>query len=103
MVLAGRQSEIGHAFNTELVPWIAQIFRLEELDLVGDTASAELLVGRVLQVPAGLRLLHVFADDCALGALSLIRQGLPDLQVLLGVTLIILRRQLPCDDVCAEW
>ena len=90
MVLAGRQSEVGHAFNMKLVPWIAQIVRLEELNLIGDTAGAELLVRRVLQVPAGLRLLHVFADNCALGAFSLIRQGLPDLQVLLRITILVL-------------
>jgi hypothetical protein len=102
MVLAGRQGEISHAFHAKLVPWVAQIFRLEELNLVGHTTGAELLVRRVLQVPAGLGLLHVLADNCALGALSLIRQSLPDLQVLLSVALLILRRQLPCDDVCAQ-
>lgn len=79
MVLAGRQGKISYALLAKLVPWVAEVFGLEELNLVGDAAGAKLLVRRVLQIPAGLRLLHVFADDGALGSLGLIRQSLPDL------------------------
>ena len=102
MVLARRQSEVSHALHAKLVPWVAQILRLEELHLVGDTARAELLIRRVLQVPASLRLLHILADHCSLGTLRLVWQSLPDLQVLLSVALLVLARELPCNDVGAQ-
>ena len=104
MVLAGRQSKVGHALHVQLVGGVAQVVGLEELHLVGDTAGAELLVGRVLQVPAGLGLLHVLADHCALGGggVGLVGQRLPDLQVLVGVAGLVLGWQLPCDDVGAQ-
>lgn len=104
MVLAGRQSKVGHALHVQLVGGVAQVVGLEELHLVGDTAGAELLVGRVLQVPASLGLLHVLADHCALGGggVGLVGQRLPDLQVLVGVAGLVLGWQLPCDDVGAQ-
>jgi hypothetical protein len=104
MVLAGRQSKIGHALHVQLVGGVAQVVGLEELHLVGDAAGAELLVGRVLQVPAGLGLLHVLADHCALSGLGLglVGQRLPDLEVLVGVAGLVLGWQLPCDDVGAQ-
>ena len=95
MVLAGRQSKVGHALHVQLVGGVAQVVGLEELHLVGDTAGAELLVGRVLQVPASLGLLHVLADHCALGGLGLVGQRLPDLEVLVGVAAV--RWRVPRD------
>lgn len=102
MVLAGRQSKVSHALDVQLVPGVAQVPRLKELHLVGDGACAEILVGRVLQVPASLRLLHKLANDCTLSALGLIRHSRPDLQVLLGIAFLVLGRQLPCEDVGAQ-
>lgn len=89
MVLAGRQGKVSHALHAQLVPRVAEISRLKELHLVGNSACAELLVRRVLQIPASLGLLHVLANHCSLGTLGLIRQGLPDLQVLLGIALVV--------------
>jgi hypothetical protein len=102
MVLAGRQSKVGHALDVQLVRRVAEVVGLEKLHLVGDGAGAELLVGRVLQVPASLGLLHVLADHCALSGLGLVGQRLPDLEVLVGVAGLVLGWQLPCDDVGAQ-
>jgi hypothetical protein len=44
MVLAGRQREVGHALDAQLVPDSAQIMRLVELHLVGHATRTEFLI-----------------------------------------------------------
>jgi hypothetical protein len=71
------------------------------LDLVGHRASAVLLIVGVLQVPAGLGLLNKFADNLPFSVCGLV-DGAPHLQVLGRVSVLILGRPLPCDNVCAS-
>jgi hypothetical protein len=47
----------------EFVPYGAQISRLVELHFIRHDASAELLVGSILQIPARLGLLNKFPDN----------------------------------------
>jgi hypothetical protein len=61
MVLAGRHSKVGYPLYAKLVPNSSEIVGLIELDLVGDSACAKLLVGSVLQVPSSLVLLYKLA------------------------------------------
>jgi hypothetical protein len=100
-IFAGRQCEIRNTLNTKLVPNVSEIVALVELDLVGHRASAVLLIVGVLQVPAGLGLLDEFADNLPLSVCGLIN-GAPHLQVLGRVSVLVLGRSLPCDDVCAS-
>lgn len=91
MVFAGREGKVCHALGVKFIPGIAQVVGLEELHFICYSACAELLVGRVLQVPARLRLLYVLANDSSLlGSLGLIWHGPPDLQVLDGVAIRVL-------------
>lgn len=102
MVLARRDSKISNALEPELVPDSAQILALVELDLVGDATSTEALVAGVLQVPAGLVLLHKLANNTplSLGAGAVVDRP-PHLQVLGSVAGLVLCRALPGDDVGA--
>lgn len=102
MVLAGRQGKVSHTVDAQLVPWVAEVLGLEELDLVGDGACAESLVRGILQIPASLRLLHKLADHCSFSSLFFGGHSRPDLKVLLGIAVLILGWQLPCDDVGAQ-
>jgi hypothetical protein len=99
-VVAGRQSEVRNALDTELVPYGSEVIALVELNLVGDGASAELLVVRVLQVPASLVLLDKLANNLTFSLSNLIN-GAPHLQVLDRIAILVLGRPLPGDDVCA--
>lgn len=91
-----------NTFNTKLVPDGAEIGRLVELNLVGDTACAQGLVLRVLQVPASLGLLDELANDGAVACLARVVNGPPDLQVLDRIAVFVLGRALPGDDVSAQ-
>ena len=99
-VVAGRQSEVRDALDTELVPHGSEVVALVELDLVGDGASAELLVVRVLQVPTSLVLLDKLANNLTFSLSNLI-DGAPHLQVLDRIAILVLGRPLPGDNVCA--
>lgn len=103
MVLARRDGEVNDTLNPKLIPDSAQVGALVELHLVGDAAGAEALVAGVLQVPAGLVLLHKLANNAplSLGA-SIVIDRPPDLQVLGGIAGLVLCRTLPGDDVSAQ-
>lgn len=91
MVLAGRHRKVSHSFHAEFIPGVAQIIRLVELHLVCYNARAELLIGCVLQVPACLALLHVFANSGTRPViLGLGGDGPPDLQILRRVAIFLL-------------
>jgi len=62
VVLARRDRKVGDAFDTQLVPDLGQIVALIDLDLVRHDSSAEFLVEGILEIPAGLRLLHESAN-----------------------------------------
>lgn len=103
MVLSRRKRKVGDSFHAELIPHRAQVSRLVELHLVRDGAGAEFLVGRVLQVPAGLLLLHKLAHNGpVLFGLILGNQGPPHFQVLGRIAFLVLGVALPRDDVCAQ-
>lgn len=103
-VLTRRERKITHALDPQLIPHLGQVIALEELDLVGDDASAEALVGRVLEVPAGLRLLDPAPHDSMGlgGGVGRLLHDLPDLEVLGGVAIGVLGRTLPGDEVGSE-
>ncbi|KAG9938375.1 eukaryotic translation initiation factor 2A, partial [Aureobasidium melanogenum] len=73
----------------------AQIRRLVEVHLVGDSTGTEFLVQSVLQVPASLVLLYELANDLAAGVVV---EGAPDLEVLDSVAVFVLGRPLPGND-----
>jgi hypothetical protein len=100
--VARRQRKISHSLFTELVPDSTQIVRLVELHLICHGARAELLVGCVLQVPASLVLLHIFANHCASTVLGFFSHSPPDLQVLHSIAVFVFCGALPCDNVRAE-
>lgn len=103
MVLAWSEHHIGDSLDTKLVPRVAQIARLEKLHLVCYNARTILLVGRVLQVPATLVLLDVFADDRPRSVIfSFVGQRLPDSEVLHSVSVFVLGWALPCNEICTE-
>lgn len=107
MILAWRNSEIRHAFYTQLVPNRCQVAALVELYLVRDHAGTIPLVVRVLEVPAGLRLLNEAAHDVLLSVTSFqrIRPTLdypPDLEVLDRIALVVFTRSLPSDRECSQ-
>lgn len=103
MVLARRDSEVADALNPKLVPDSAQVAALIELNLIGDAAGTEALVARVLQVPASLVLLHKLTNNTPLSLSSgAVVDSPPDLQVLDSISILVLRRTLPGDDVSAQ-
>jgi hypothetical protein len=74
--------------------------RLVELHLIRHSACAEFLVGGVLQVPAGLLLLHIFADHRVLIAiLGFFRRRPPNFQVLDSIAIFVFGGALPGDDI----
>lgn len=93
------QSKVLDTLDAQLVVDGTQVGRLVEVHLVGDGASTELLIESVLQVPASLVLLHELANNLAGG---LVVNGTPDLEVLDGITVLVLGGSLPGDDVSAE-
>lgn len=99
MGLPRRKSKIRHPLHTQLIPDRRQIVALVELNLVGHDAGTQLLVGRILQVPAGLRLLHVAAHDRMLVAAL---NCAPHLEILHSVSIGVLARPLPGDHVGTE-
>ena len=110
LILPRRQRKIRHALDPKLIPHGAQVPAFIELDLVGDNARTELLVGRVLQVPAGLRLLDKASNHIlpvasiavtAIVARAVLRDP-PYLQVPHRIAVVILGWSLPGDDVSAE-
>jgi len=102
MVFAGRHRESRHSLNAQLVPDRLQVAGLVELHLVGNGAGAEVLVGCVLQVPAGLVLLHEFADHGPLvTALALLGHNPPHLEILCRISILVFGGALPGNDVSA--
>lgn len=82
------------ALNPQLVPDSDEVVTLKELDLVGHKAGAEALISRVLEVPAGLRLLHKLAQRLLHGSFGKILNRAPDLEVLGGIAVLVLGRAL---------
>lgn len=97
--LTRRQCEVRNTLHAQLVPDSRQVIALVELNFVGHSAGAQPLIRSVLQVPASLRLLDEAAHDRVLiSGLN----GTPDLQILDGISVLVLRRALPGDHVGAE-
>lgn len=99
MSLPRRDREIRHTLHAQLIPNGRQVVALVELNLIGDDTGAVLFVGRVLQVPASLRLL----DEAAHNRMLVSIDHAPNLEILDSVTLFILGRTLPGDQVSTEW
>lgn len=80
---------------------------LIKLNLVRHNTSAVALIRGILQVPTGLRFLDETTHHCVLANFSLPRLCLclnvPHLQVFNCVAILVFRRPLPCDRVCAQW
>lgn len=95
VTLAGRNGKVSNTFDSKLVPDGAKIVAVVELHLVGDNASAELLVRGVLQIPACLGLLNKPPYGLFLGPFGDIFHGSPDLQVLGCIASFVFRRTLP--------
>ena len=91
----------GSALHAKLIPNRDQIVALVELDLIGDEPGAVLLICRILQVPVTLLLLDEAANGLLLRTGNAVLSGTPDLEVLGGVTVLILAGPLPCDDEAA--
>ena len=104
VVLAGRNSEICDPFHSQLIPYLSQVMTLVYLHFVCDHTTTKSFVKRVLQVPAGLRFLHEFADRLSLRRIHrcLLFYDSPDLQVLDGIASFIFRWSLPGDHICSE-
>ena len=104
MILARRDSKVCNALDPQLIPDLGQIVALVDLDFVGDDSSTEFLVKGILQIPACLGLLYESANGLFLNALgrSLLIDDQPDLEILDGVTVVVLGRSLPGDDVGSE-
>lgn len=99
MVLSRRKRKFRHPFHVQFIPNRRQVLTLEELHLVGDHTSAQLLISSVLQIPARLRLLDETPHNRMLISTA---DHAPDLQVLHGVSVRIFRRTLPGDQVGSE-
>lgn len=95
MALTRGQGEVGEALDTQLIPDSTEIMALEKLYFVRHAAGAKLFVARVLQIPARGRLLYEFSNGFFLGSLGCVVNGAPDLQILRGITILILARTLP--------
>lgn len=103
MVLDTRsEGEVSGTFDAELVPHGDQIMSLVKLNLVGNKASAVLLVGSVLQVPAALLLLNKLANGQLVGGGNAVLDGAPNLQVLGGISGFIFAGALPGDEESTE-
>lgn len=99
VVIAGGNGKVGNTLGTQLVPDGAQVTTLVELDLVGNNTGTVSLVESVLQVPARLILLHKSAHNLLLAACRHVLHRVPDLQVLDGISLLVLGWSLPGNDV----
>jgi hypothetical protein len=100
LVQARGDGKVGHALDAQLGPDGRQVVAVVELHLVGDDAGAILLVRRILQVPARLRLLDELSERLLLGALGQVLDGAPDLEVLGGVAVFVLGRAFPRAQIC---
>lgn len=100
LVPSRRERKVQHPLHAQLIPDSRQVLALEELDLVGDDARAQFLIRRVLQVPAGLRLLDEPAHNRMF--ISIAFDHAPDLEILHGVAVGVFRRTLPGDQVGSE-
>lgn len=99
MVLAaGGEGKVSSPLDSELVPDLDEVVALVELHLVGDEASAVLLISRVLEIPASLLLLDEAAEGLLVGGRDAFLYDTPDLEVLGRIAVLILGRALPCDD-----
>lgn len=98
MRIAGGEGKVRDALDPQLVPDGSKVVTLVKLDFIGDLAGAELFVGRVLKVPASLRLLDVFAEGLLLSSLDALLDGAPHLEVLGGIAVLVLSGALPGDE-----
>ena len=101
MVLARSEGKVGNALDAELAPNRREVFAPVELYLVGNHARAILLIVAVLKVPARLRLLDPLADGLLLGTRSKVLDSAPNLQVLIGIAILVLGWALPRAEVGA--
>ena len=103
MALPRRHREVHHAIHPNLVPDNFQVLTLVDLNFVGDHSRTERFVMGILQVPAGLILLHEpgkgFLIDSFCQRLLVMDQ--PHLEVFDSVPIFIFGRPLPRDDVSA--
>lgn len=90
VALARSNGEIGHTFDSQLVPDSSEIVALKKLHLVCHTASAELLIRGVLKVPAREGLLDKLSNGLLLDTFSYLLDRTPNLEVLGGITSLIL-------------
>lgn len=98
------KGKVGDTLHTQLIPNGAQILAFVELDLVGDAARAELFIGRILQVPSRLALLHKLPNHSSLSVLAcIVVDGAPDFEVFGSISIFILGWALPRYDECAQW
>jgi len=87
--------KVGHALGAQFVPDGREVVAIVKLDLIRHHAGAEALVVGVLQVPARCRFLNESAKRLLLGPLVEGFNGAPDLEILSGVSILILGRALP--------
>lgn len=95
IALAGSNGKIRHPLNSQLIPHGGQVVAAIELHFIRDEASTVLFVRGVLKIPASLGLLNEAAYRLLLDTIRDLLGGAPDLQVLGGVPILILRRSLP--------
>jgi hypothetical protein len=74
---------------------------LVKLHLVAHEASAVLLVGCILQIPAALLLLNEAAEGLLVRGRHAVLDGAPNFEVLGGIAILILARALPGNDESA--
>lgn len=103
-VLARRSDgKIGDTFSAQLLPDGAHVVRLVELDLVGNTPGTVFFICSVLQVPSSRVLLHVSSNWHAFAIFAnVFIYGLPNLEVLGRISVLVLGRSLPGYDVGSE-
>ena len=101
LVETGGNGKVGDALDAQSVPWDREIVAVVELNLIGNEAGAELLVGRVLKVPARHLLLDPLAEGLLDVAIAKFLNGAPDLEVLCCISVLILANALPGADVGA--
>lgn len=104
MIFPWRNGKVGDAFDADFIPHGRQIMTLIDLNLICDRSSAEGFIISVLQIPPGLRLLHIARERLLFDAFGsrLVVEDQPNLQVLDRVTILILGRSLPCNDVGSQ-
>jgi hypothetical protein len=99
VVLAARsKSKVGNTLDSELVPDLDEIVTLVKLDFICNETSTVLLISCVLKVPALLLLLNKAAEGLLVLTRDTFLYDTPDLEVLGGISVLILGRSFPGDD-----